>query len=794
MPKKPTKWTDEEKELVHQFVRARLERTRFFAKDKDVNELKQKLPNRSVRATAIRCNGVRKHLVSADTGNVVDLTDDLGSPGEALPRVYLDKAEASTVLGVTPDGSVVQPLQQAALPCELSHNELLALADYLSDNKIAKSVVRAVGTGSDDSRVKNVAVLPFEKRMRVFHHRKLGDFDIREFSMLLPGKWLNDNLVNAYTMHLSEQWRKSANGFFICDSFFLQSAGKAKESKRKELLEAESWVIPHCEKKHWFLLVVANVQTMVRKGEMEDEGEDRGEPVIYYLDSLGKSSRKGTLMKNLRSTVSKLFHAENVTFEVSAKTLPLKNIKVPEQTNTSDCGPFVLQFIQDLPNVDMTQSRWFTAWEQLEHVGTKLRLRLLELLEKQSGVYFPQLHRSLQRCLSNKTEPRGKTRLATKRLRRHNTRSTSAASASAFSAPSSSSAFAASSASISTAASDSSDDESSGDDEPLTKKPRTYSRSLAQSRVTHPRRQRKAPSATESLSEESAVSPGSPNDSNVASVVPGSPVPGSLVFGDRSVQLTSGTPSGNTSPKHPSVCSLSDTTREQQQQHTEQQPQQQQPQQQQQQQQQHTERQQQHTELRLEEDEDFDADATQSDSDATDNDVGDDNNNNNNNNNNRNTTPNTPAITESQSARTVADDREVVVLESESEKDDGDRTKSDSESRHAFDNNDGINDSEQNRNESEHRNESERDQPSELEQKNESSDIALKRIVCALEQQKRLLEQQLEQQRRHFEQRFEQQQQRFEQQQQQILKQLKQERAERRRQLKDAFATVLQRL
>lgn len=79
-------------------------------------------------------------------------------------------------------------------------------------------------------------------------------------------------------------------------------------------------------------------------------------PCILIFDSMSGSDRKVTQI--LRDYIlceyqSKMENAQNHTF--NAKNMPGHSVKVPRQQNTSDCGLFMLHYIEQFFKVHLFQ-------------------------------------------------------------------------------------------------------------------------------------------------------------------------------------------------------------------------------------------------------------------------------------------------------------------------------------------------------------------------------------------------------------------------------------------------------
>ncbi|KAK6860956.1 cysteine proteinase [Apiospora arundinis] len=137
--------------------------------------------------------------------------------------------------------------------------------------------------------------------------------------------WLNDTIVNGY-MHLITEHH---NVCFL-NSHFLERfdpSMKWRFENGKCPLEAELVLMPIHENSHWYLLVMY---------KRYFPATDHHERVVCFLDSLGASRHSSS------------FEQWTKYLKARGDRLPvqIKEVQVPQQTNTSDCGVFVLAFAE----------------------------------------------------------------------------------------------------------------------------------------------------------------------------------------------------------------------------------------------------------------------------------------------------------------------------------------------------------------------------------------------------------------------------------------------------------------
>ncbi|CAG2109746.1 unnamed protein product [Medioppia subpectinata] len=210
---------------------------------------------------------------------------------------------------------------------------------------------------------------------------------------LNKGEFLNDNIVNFYLRHyykevLDEEMAKRCH---IFDTLFFMQLTEKRGPKRKnpslpqsddpytfdqryekklknwtknvDLFSKDFLVFPIIRESHWFVAIVcypslvldtvSTLKTCDDKKpitEFDAEAKESRKACILFMDSLGNASYKKPLSEPIR---------DFLTYEWKAKkgsdVIAFKNRnkfrdyapKVPVQTNSSDCGLFVLEYIKE---------------------------------------------------------------------------------------------------------------------------------------------------------------------------------------------------------------------------------------------------------------------------------------------------------------------------------------------------------------------------------------------------------------------------------------------------------------
>ncbi|KAJ6244030.1 ubiquitin-like protease 4 [Anaeramoeba flamelloides] len=181
-----------------------------------------------------------------------------------------------------------------------------------------------------------------------------------DLKCLEGSKMLNDSIINFYCKYLYLQVLQKENRkeFHFFNSFFysnLESLTKNPQkrerwTKKHDLLQKSFWVLPvNRGDHHWILLILCYPNNPSLRS-------------IFVFNSL-KNSKTGTFVKPLQEFFTKLWNDNNSLHNQNKKqnenkiqkdklkleTTPFRifNCVVPIQKNGTDCGLFVLQFLEN---------------------------------------------------------------------------------------------------------------------------------------------------------------------------------------------------------------------------------------------------------------------------------------------------------------------------------------------------------------------------------------------------------------------------------------------------------------
>jgi len=147
-----------------------------------------------------------------------------------------------------------------------------------------------------------------------------GNISTVDIQTLDPKEWLNDQIMNRYLELIGQ----AKDMFVPISSFFLESLLKNRPEKFRESLVDKIGFIPCNRSHHWSLIVIFHKQK-----------------TILLFDSMGNFTDLDTLLllNKLRSHLNNLY---NMKFKV------MIHKKVKSQSNSDDCGVFVLMWARSM--------------------------------------------------------------------------------------------------------------------------------------------------------------------------------------------------------------------------------------------------------------------------------------------------------------------------------------------------------------------------------------------------------------------------------------------------------------
>ena len=194
---------------------------------------------------------------------------------------------------------------------------------------------------------------------------------------LKPLQYLNDNLVDFYLRWLLVV--KYSHAFFIrhkimimSSHFFPHLANERVTCPKEQYDLVATWTvtspifdhefvfIPIVKDQHWSLVILCHPSALICDVEVESKspsssnndddsiGMETKVPTMILLDSLGSYHDKKSLSKTLKNYLNQEWEAkgnypiQNIDVEKLRTVIP----RAPVQKNTSDCGVFMLQYVE----------------------------------------------------------------------------------------------------------------------------------------------------------------------------------------------------------------------------------------------------------------------------------------------------------------------------------------------------------------------------------------------------------------------------------------------------------------
>lgn len=163
---------------------------------------------------------------------------------------------------------------------------------------------------------------------------------------LLPGYYLNDNLINFFSRVFMDEYGNQESKFstHVFSTYFYSQAKKASGLDRmaswlnKVPLDKSIYLIPIHGAYHWTLAAVIGFDTILEENTLS----------LVLSDSLGVANIKARGIKPVvKDIFRKLFELKypNEVFQPKICTIIAKT---PSQSNSVDCGVFILDYVTDI--------------------------------------------------------------------------------------------------------------------------------------------------------------------------------------------------------------------------------------------------------------------------------------------------------------------------------------------------------------------------------------------------------------------------------------------------------------
>eukprot|EP01129_Flabellula_baltica_P002209 TRINITY_DN12050_c0_g1_i1.p1 TRINITY_DN12050_c0_g1~~TRINITY_DN12050_c0_g1_i1.p1 ORF type:complete len:317 (-),score=76.02 TRINITY_DN12050_c0_g1_i1:42-992(-) len=227
--------------------------------------------------------------------------------------------------------------------------------DYSEGKRSVDAGVVSVGSGAIDLTEFDLEESDGENGKENLFVVKVGGDSFQmssaDFERLEPEKLLNDNIIDFFIKYLELNALKEFrnDNYFYPTHFYSNLVKKGYNSVRKwtktDIFKKKFLFVPINEYSHWKLVIVCN------PGTVDVFPNPSKAPCILILDSLHSTKDEGIGNKirnylNLEWSDKKEWSEEGFPRLFSQTNMPLYIIDVPKQSNGSDCGIFLIRYIE----------------------------------------------------------------------------------------------------------------------------------------------------------------------------------------------------------------------------------------------------------------------------------------------------------------------------------------------------------------------------------------------------------------------------------------------------------------
>lgn len=270
--------------------------------------------------------------------------------------------------------------------------------------------VDITGASPDDAHKNHDDCNGLQPLVYPFAGRKQAQVEAQDFERLHPNQFLNDNLISLYNRFLEDHLyrRKERARVFFFNTYFYTALTNCAQRETIVFDRVKKWtrnvdifsydyvVVPINQSMHWYAAIICNLPSLQEVSKTASGSKDKSksyndhqnaklqEPVIITFDSLNKD--RLSTVRNLRQYLSEEAKSKK-GIEINTKLISgLKAQAIPLQTNNSDCGLYLLAYIEKFAqNPDWFISRLLrkdmdlqTDWPPL--TSSDLRLRMSKFL------------------------------------------------------------------------------------------------------------------------------------------------------------------------------------------------------------------------------------------------------------------------------------------------------------------------------------------------------------------------------------------------------------------------------
>lgn len=172
-----------------------------------------------------------------------------------------------------------------------------------------------------------------------------------DLARLRPNVYLNDSLLSLYLIHLEEQYAAQYDVHFFNTHFYSRLANKGSQQAlkwlRDPILEKKYWIMPINEALHWYLAIVCFPCSSIGLYDDSLNTLHNSKPTTYILVFNSLNAYRHT--NDIYVTNKIVQFIEALADEMQVPLLSNWTYQsffpsnVPQQTNTHDCGCFLLE-------------------------------------------------------------------------------------------------------------------------------------------------------------------------------------------------------------------------------------------------------------------------------------------------------------------------------------------------------------------------------------------------------------------------------------------------------------------
>ncbi|XP_014218710.1 sentrin-specific protease 7 isoform X2 [Copidosoma floridanum] len=380
-------------------------------------------------------------VVTMDVTSDIDLSDIVQANSQASTKVnYLslsDKENESDTTYEQSKSNIVRAPSVESIRSSRSNSPALGENDYeTSTNTVQLNNSSPIGNKSKKRSQSNILAIyppPPEKGGIAIN--------LNDYQCLGNDEFLNDVIIDFYLSYLTHEVLSPANRqrTHVFSSHFYtrfakpyqnddssnyasederRHAGVQRWTKNVDIFDKDFIIVPVNENLHWYLVIICFPYLVVDNDNDDDDEVPAFEnvnailikqrPCILVFDSL--YSNKTAVVNKLRGYLTCEYLAKKGEKKLfSPSNLRLVRPKIPKQSNATDCGLYVLQYVENffkVPIEDYTEPRidlrdWFTE-EIIDHKREDIANLIGKLatdFHKGESIELPSIEFQKKKCL-----------------------------------------------------------------------------------------------------------------------------------------------------------------------------------------------------------------------------------------------------------------------------------------------------------------------------------------------------------------------------------------------------------